>query len=130
MVNQNNQMPGSTRRTLLLLAALILGAVPAIFGLIRAITTGDDVRYLWLAASAMLGSLAVMVLGHGTSGPAQVSPGRAVGAIAAGAACAAATAIFLGATAGPGVAIVALAFGLCTGLSAVLGTIARRRRTQ
>jgi len=51
------------------------------------------------------------------------------GAIAAGAACAAATAILLGATAGPGVAIVAGAFGLCTGTGVILGTIARRRRT-
>jgi len=113
----------------LLLAAVLLGAVPAIFGLIRASTTGDDVRYLWLAAAAMLGSLAVMVLGYGASGPSRVSPTLAVGAITAGAGCAAATAIFLGAKAGPGVAIVALAFGLCTGTSAVLGTIARRRRT-
>jgi len=112
-----------------MLAAVILAAVPAIFGLIRAITTGDDVRYLWLAASAMLGSLAVMVLGYGASGPARVSPGRAFGAIAAGAACAGATGVFLGATSGPGVAIVALAFGLCTGTSAILGTIATRRRT-
>jgi hypothetical protein len=121
-------MPSSRGKQLLILAAVLLAAVPAIFGLIRAISTGDDVRYLWLAASAMLGSLAVMVLGYDASGPARVSPGRAVGAIAVGAASAAATSIFLGATAGLGVAIVALAFGLCTGTSAVLGTLALHRR--
>jgi len=113
----------------LVLAAVLLASLPVIFGLIRAISTGDDVRYLWLAASAMLGSLAVMALGYDASGPARVSPGRAVGAIAAGAASAAATSIVLGGKAGLGVAIVALAFGLCTGTSAVLGTIARHRRT-
>jgi hypothetical protein len=121
-------MLSSRARQSLLVAAVVLAAVPAIFGVIRAITTGDDVRYLWLAGSAMLGSLAIMVLGR-AAGSARVSPGRAVGAVVAGAACAAATAIVLGAKAGPGVAIVALAFGLCTGTSAVLGTIARRRRT-
>ena len=122
-------MPYSRRHHLLLLVAVLLAAVPVLFGLVRAINTGDDFRYLWLAASAFVGSLAVMVPGYRPPGPARVSLGRAVGAIAAGAGGAAATAIFLGATAGPGVAIVAGAFGLCTGTSMVLGTVARRRRT-
>ena len=122
-------VPDSQRHDLLLLVAVLLGAVPVLFGLVRAINTGDDFRYLWLAASAIVGSLAVMVPGRRQPGPARVSLGRAVGAIAAGAGGAAATAIFLGATAGPGVAIVAGAFGLCTGTSAILGTVARRRRT-
>jgi hypothetical protein len=121
-------VPDSQRHSLLLLVAVLLAGVPALFGFVRAINTGDDFRYLWLAASAIVGSLAVMAPGYGVPSPARVSPGRAVGAIAAGAGCAAATAIFLGATAGPGVAIVAGAFGLCTGTSMVLATIARRRR--
>ena len=124
------QVPDSRRHQLLLLVAVPLAAAPVIFGCVRAINTGDDFRYLWLAAAAILGSLVVMVPGYGASGPARVSPGRAASAVAAGAACAAAAAISLGATAGPGVAIVAVAFGLCTGTSAVLLTLARRRRTR
>jgi hypothetical protein len=123
------EVPDSRRYQLLLLCAALLGTTPVIFGFVRAINTGDDFRYLWLAAAAILGSLVVMVTGNGAAGPARVSPGRAAGAVAAGAACAAAAAILLGATAGPGVAIVAVAFGLCTGTSAVLLTLARRRRT-
>ena len=123
-------VPDSPRYQLSLLVAVLLAAAPVIFGLVRAINTGDDFRYLWLAAAAILGSLVVMVPGYGASGPARVSPGRAASAVAAGAACAAAAAISLGATAGPGVAIVAVGFGLCTGTSAVLLTLARRRRTQ
>jgi hypothetical protein len=119
----------SKRGHLLLLVAVLLAGVPVLFGIVRAINTGDDFRYLWLAASAIVGSLAVMVPGHRAPGSGRVSPGRAVGAVAAGAGCAAATAIVLGATAGPGVAIVAGAFGLCTGTGVILGTIARRRRT-
>jgi len=118
-------LPNSKRHHLLLLVAVLLAAVPMLFGFVRAINTGDDFRYLWLAASALVGSLAVMVPGRRAPSPARVSPGRAVGAIAAGAGCAAATAVFLGATAGAGVAIVAGAFGLCTGTGVTLGTVAR-----
>jgi hypothetical protein len=124
------RVPDSRRDQLLLLVAVLLAAAPVIFGFVRAINTGDDFRYLWLAAAAILGSLVVMVPWHGAAGPARVSPGRAVAAVAAGAACAAAAAILQGATAGPGVAIVAVAFGLCTGTSVVLGDLARRRRSR
>ena len=96
------------------------------FGLIRAVRTGDDVRYLWLAGAAILGSIMVMPLGRVAAGSAPVSLRRALGAVAAGALCAAATAVLMGATAGPGVAIVALAFGLCTGTSALFATLARQ----
>ena len=107
---------------------MLVAAVPVVFGLVRAIRTGDDFRYLWLAAAANLGSLVVTLPWYRASGPGRISPGRVVSAFAAGAAGAAATAILLGATAGPGVAIVAAAFGLCTGTSAVLGMVARERR--
>ena len=113
-------MAKSRSSQLLVLAAVLVGLVPVVFGLIRAISTGDDVRYLWLALSAIVGSMAVMVLGRRASDSLRVSPGRAVAAVAAGATSAAATAILLGATPGPGVAIVAVAFGLCSGASAVL----------
>jgi len=124
-----SHQPYPKRHHLLLLVAVLLSAVPVLFGLVRAINTGEDFRYLWLAAAAMVGSLAVMGPWHRAPGPARVSPGRAVGAVAAGAGCAAATAVFLGATLGPGVAIVAGAFGLCTGTGVILGTVARRRPT-
>jgi hypothetical protein len=114
---------------LLLTASVLLAAVPVTFGLIRAVSTGDDVRYLWLAGAAILGSMVAMRRWPGASGPAHVSLRRAVGAVAAGSACAAATSVLLGARAGPGVAIVAIAFGLCTGTSAVFATLARQPRT-
>jgi len=81
-----------------------------------------------VGTSAILGSLAFMLPAYRAPGPGGVPVGRAIGAIATGAACAAATAIALGATAGPGVAIVAAAFGLCTGTGMALGAVARRRR--
>jgi hypothetical protein len=116
-------MPTPHRRHLLRLAAALLAAVPVAFGLVRAVQTGIDVRYLWLAGAALLGSLAVMEVGRSAAGPRRVSPLRALVAVIVGAACAGATALFLGAKPGPGVAIVALGFGLCTGASAALAAL-------
>jgi hypothetical protein len=113
---------------MMIAASVVCAAVPVMFGLIRAATTGGDVRYLWLAGAAILGSMAVMLLWRGPADSAPVSLGRALGAVAAGTLCAAATAVLIGAKAGPGVAIVALAFGLCTGTSAVFATLARQPR--
>jgi hypothetical protein len=116
-------MPSARRRKFLLLASVLVGVVPVLFGLVRAINTGDDVRYLWLAGAALLGSLAAVRLGRSSLPPLHVPVMRTVAAVAAGAVCAAASAMFLGATAGPGLAIVALGFGLCTGISAVLALL-------
>jgi hypothetical protein len=110
----------------LFVTAVLVAALPVAFGVIRAVSTGDDVRYLWLAGAAILGSMVAVRLRRSASDPAHVSPGRALGAVAAGAACAAAAAFLMGATAGPGVAIVAGAFGFCTGTGAVLATLARQ----
>ena len=114
------------RRSLLLLVAGLLAVAPLTFGLIRAVTTGDDLRYLWLAGAAFLGATAVIRLGRGASGAARISLVRALGAVGAGSVCAAATAILLGATAGPGVAIVSFAFGLCSGTGGALAALARQ----
>jgi len=117
------------RRQLLLVASALSAAVPVSFGLIRAVSTGDDFRYLWMAAAALLAAIAVTTLGRGTAGPAHVSLGRAVAAVAAGTASAAATGVFLGATAVSGIVIVSFAFGVCSGVSAVLARLARKAPT-
>ena len=63
------QAPDSQRHHLLLLVAVLLAGVPVLFGFVRAINTGDDFRYLWLAASAIVGSLAVMLPRTAHQGP-------------------------------------------------------------
>ena len=118
-------MPNWRRRSWLLLAT-IAAAVPVAFGCIRAVTTGDDVRYLWMAGAAMLGSMAVVARRSGDAIPANVPLGRGVGAVACGTVCAAVAAVLQGARSVPGVAIVALAFGVCTGTSAVFAMLARQ----
>jgi hypothetical protein len=117
------------RRPWLLLAAALAAAVPVAFGGIRAGTTGDDVRYLWMAGAAILGSLAVVPWRSRVAPASTVPIGRAMTAIASGTACAAAMAVFQGARSVPGVAIVALSFGLCTGASAMFAILARDANT-
>jgi hypothetical protein len=116
------------RRTRLVVTSVLLAAIPVLFGLVRAISTGSDVRYLWLSGASLIGSAAVMVFRPDPATTARVSVGRALLAVVAGAAGAAAAALLQGAKAGPGVAIVALGFGLCTGAGAVLARLARTAR--
>ena len=72
----DTQVPDSQRHHLLLVVAVLFAAVPVLFGFVRAINTGEDFRYLWLAGAAIAGSLAVMVPGDaGAPRPARVSPG-------------------------------------------------------
>ena len=114
---------------MVLIAAILLLALPVAFGIIRAVNTGDDVRYLWLAAAAILGSLtAVMPLGR-RAPAARVSALRATGAVAAGSLSAAVAAILLGTRANLGLAVVAASFGLCTGIGAMLAARAQQPRT-
>jgi hypothetical protein len=122
----HDSMLDSRRRQLALVASIGLAAVPVAFGIIRAVSTGSDLRYLWLAGAAIVGSMAVVAFRRGGPGAAQVSMLLAAGAIVTGAACAAAAALLMGTRAGPGLAVVALAFGLCTGASAVCASLARR----
>jgi hypothetical protein len=110
----------------LLVVSGLLAAMPVVFGLIRAVSTGDDVRYLWLAGASILGSwIVARPLGRGASADASRLVRCGIGAVAAGAACAAVTGIALGARPGPGIAIVAVAFGLCTGTGAMVASLAR-----
>lgn len=122
-------MPDAQRRWLLLVGSVLFALVPLLFGLIRAVNTGSDLRYLWLAGASLFGSwIAARPLGRGSSDRSHVWH-RALIAVALGALGAAATAMLLGGSAGPGVAIVAISFGLCTGTSTTFAMLAQRLRT-
>jgi hypothetical protein len=117
-------MRASRRRLPLLLAAAFFAALPVAFGLIRAISTGTDVRYLWLAGAALAGSALVMALTPRPSSL-RLTAVRTLAAVAAGTACATATALLMGTKAGLGLAVLAVSFGLCTGVGVTLASVAR-----
>jgi hypothetical protein len=117
---------GRARHVILSIASILLAAVPFAFALIRLFQTGDDFRYLWMAIVSFLGAAGVMTLGAART--------RGLGALTAlsGAALIVATllgvttAVLLGTTFGPGAAIVALGFGLCSAVGQALNAVSRR----
>ena len=100
-------------------------AVPFAFALVRAVTTGRDVRYFWVALAALLGATVVIVAGRArASRPmAAVAPAAAVFVVAT--VLAVLAALLIGTTFGPGVVVVASAFGFCFAVAAALHVLAR-----
>lgn len=101
---------------------ILVAAVPFAFASMRLLATGDDMRYLWMAIASALCAAAVLVR---PGAPAALSLLRTGVATIAAATCAAVVAIVLGATAGSGIALVAVAFGLCSALGTA--TVVRSR---
>jgi len=115
------------RERWLLLLALVSQSIPFAFGLIRAVTTGTDFRYLWMAVMSCFSAIAVMTMFEGGGSGPGARTVRLVLAAVMSTAVAAATGVMLGATSGVGIAIVSLAFGLCNGVGWTLTVRSRPR---
>ena len=118
-------MRRSSREQKIYILSILCATVPFAFGLARALRTGTDFRYLWLAIVAALGTAAVIVLGKARSPKEVVAQSAATFVVAT--LLAALTAFRLGAKAGPGVWVVAVAFGLCFATSSALLVLSRPR---
>ena len=110
---------------LLRFLSIAFASLPIAFGLIRAITTGKDLRYVWLAFAALLGAAGVTALGHAYARQASARVALAAGAFVISTLFAIATALLLGTTFNPGMLIVASAFGLCGAASCLFHTLAK-----
>jgi len=86
----------------------IVGAVPFVFAGLRLLSTGSDLRYLWMALASTLGAAAI----GWRRTPRAGGVGRLVLGVIVAAGFASAVAVVGGATAGPGITIVSAAFGL------------------
>jgi bacteriorhodopsin len=104
---------------------VLLTVVPFAFAGIRFATTGTDLRYLWMAIASTLCAAGFLLRSTPRTAP---SPARTGLALLASATSAAAIAIMLGATAGLGIAIVALAFGLSSTVG--IGLVLHSRHPQ
>ena len=107
--------------------AILLGAVPFGFALIRAyVTRGGDLRYVWVALAASCGAAALIQIdkpsGSGRRAPVWLPASVFLGSTV----CAAVAARLLGTTLGTGMLIVAAAFGLCLAAGSFLYLLARR----
>jgi len=117
-------MSGSRSR-LLDAMAITFGLLPFAFGLIRAVTTGQDVRYLWVAAAGFLGAALVTVAARSRDGSTRPHVVAAALALVAATVLAVCAAIVLGTRLGPGLLVVGASFGLCFAAASLLHLQAR-----
>ena len=62
-------MKRSAHEQLIRALAFIFVAMPFAFASVRAIQTGNDLRYFWVAGASLFGALAVMTLGKASTRP-------------------------------------------------------------
>ena len=108
------------------LLSILFGAVPFAFALVRAVRTGHDLRYLWVALAALLGATIAMAIrkAHRT----RTSLGLGLTAFVLATLLATAMALFLGTQFGPGVLLVASGCGGCLAASCVLYALGGQTR--
>lgn len=106
--------------------SIAFAAVPFVFALIRAVQTGSDLRYLWVALASQLGATMVMVVGRASSRGLAVRIALSAAAFVMATLSAVLAAVLLGTRVGPGILVVASAFGFCA--AAGCGLLAPRRK--
>ncbi len=111
----------------LFVLSIFIATIPFAFGLIRAVRTGYDLRYFWVALASLLGAMATIAIGRGhiRRPIAVVTLVAAVFVIATLLAVLAAT--LIGTTIGLGMIAVASAFGFCFAVGGLLHLLARSR---
>jgi hypothetical protein len=105
--------------------SILFGAVPLAFALVRAVRTGDDLRYLWVALAAMLGASIAMAMRNAHR--VRTSLGLGVTAFVLATLLATAAALFFGTQFGPGLLLVASGYGGCLAASCMLYALAHPR---
>jgi len=95
------------------LLAVAFTAAPFVFGLIRYLETGSDLRMLWMAGASFIGALVVWAIAKSRKDSNRSTLVFAIATLIVATLFAGYTAILLGATAGPGAWMVAFVLGLC-----------------
>ena len=110
-------MPPTLRVRGIYVVAVVLGASPLVFGLIRAVGSRHDIRMVWMAVAALLGANLAIVIGKPRTGKPVVVLARSVAALAMSTLLAAWTAVHQGAMAAPGIFAVSFVLGLFSATS-------------
>jgi hypothetical protein len=107
---------------LLHVLSMVAAGVRFAFALVRAVRTGYDLRYIWVALASLLGAAATVRIGRAYGrGPAAL----AAGAFIAATLLAVLAALLIGTILGPGIVVVGSGFGLCFAVGALLHMLAR-----
>jgi hypothetical protein len=115
--------------SLLRVFAVVFAAIPFAFGMIRAITTGADVRYVWVALAGMCGGMMATAVARGYRG-ALYLPALTAGVFVTSGVLAVFAALLLGTRLGPGILVVAASFASCFAASSLSSALARRDRSR
>jgi hypothetical protein len=109
---------------ILRLLALLFAAAPFVFATMRAVSTGSDLRMLWMACAALLG--AAVVLGVSKARGSRVT---SVAIFIVGTLLAVLTGYLLGATAFAGIVPVSVVLAFCFAASHALAMRSRVRKS-
>ena len=93
--------------------SVLFAAAPFGFASIRAVRTGHDLRYLWVALASLAGAIVVITIVRGNAGRTSAGMALAAGCFFTSTLLAVLMALLLGTTLGPGIIVVASAFGFC-----------------
>jgi hypothetical protein len=94
--------------------AILCAAAPFGFGLMRAVSTGSDFRYLWVALASGAGAVIVVMTGRRTARESRTGTALLAGSFLMSTLLAVLMAMLLGTRLGPGLVVVASAFGFCS----------------
>lgn len=118
-------MKRSPREQIIYLLSILFAIAPFVAGIFRAISTGKDLRLLWMAFAAALGTTAVIAVMNARGGRSNSVLTRSIFVLAVATLAAGAVGFLLGATAGPGVWMVAVVLGLFLAASCALYALSR-----
>jgi len=115
------------RHTGTVVLSILLGAIPFVFALIRAVQTGTDFRYLWMAIAAFIGAALVMIIGKARDQTRNVVLRLSAIAFLTSTLVAALVGRLLGGRSIVGILIVCVAFGLFSAAGESLCALSRPR---
>ena len=106
--------------------SLFFLSLPFLFGLLRAATSGNDFRYLWVAAASVAGAGAFIAATRRWVRQPRVAIALLAGSFLLATLCAAAAGMLLGTRLGVGLLVVACSFAFCGAVGCMLFAISRR----
>jgi hypothetical protein len=106
--------------------SLFFLSLPFLFGLLRAATTSNDFRYLWVAAASLFGAGVFTAAARGRMRRPRVALALSGGSFVVATLVATAAGMVQGTRFGPGLLVVASSFGFCCAIGCMLFAITRR----
>ena len=122
------EMKRSPREQTVYFLSILFAAGPFVAGLFRAISTGTDLRLLWMACASALGATAVIAIVRARGGKPKSIVTLSAAVLVVATLAAGLVGFLLGAKAGPGVWMVAFVLGLFLAASCALYSHSRPAR--